>query len=105
MAINEEKKGHSIRRALGFTIEGDSAEEIANFTIEKYEFKHHMTLSPELREEGFNRIQEILSQRREELVRRRMQILAELFTLAETTLEVVVKKQKAVIGRPRNKKP
>ncbi len=94
MAINEEEKIRSIRDAVDFAIVGDNISDIAEFTVEKYEFKSDATLSSETREEGIAKIKGALWQRVDELKRRRMQLLAEMFTLAETTLEEVINKGK-----------
>ena len=94
MAMNDEQKIGSIRTAVDFTIVGDNIDDIAHFTVEKYEFKHDCTLSAEIHEAGIARIKDALWQRVEELKRRRMQVLAEMFSLAETTFEEVVKKGK-----------
>ena len=94
MATSEEEKMRSIRDAVDFAIVGDNISDIAEFTVEKFEFKSDKTLSSETREEGIARIKEVLWQRVEDLKRRRMQVLAEMFTLAERTLEEVVSKGK-----------
>lgn len=94
MAINDEEKMGSVRNAVDLTIVGDNISDIADFTVEKYEFKNDTTLSSETREAGLARIKEVLWHRVEELKKRRMQILAQMFSLAETTLDEVVKKDK-----------
>ena len=94
MATSEEEKMRSIRDAVDFAIVGDNISDIAEFTVEKFEFKSDKTLSSETREEGISRIKEVLWQRVEDLKRQRMQVLAEMFTLAERTLEEVVSKGK-----------
>ncbi len=94
MAGNDEEKMGSIKSVVDLTIVGDNISDIAAFTLEKYEFKNNSTLSPEAREEGDAKIKDVLWKRVEELKKRRMQILAEMFTLAETTLEEVINKGK-----------
>ncbi len=94
MATSEDDKMRSIRDAVDFAIVGDNISDIAEFTVEKFEFKNDKTLSSETREEGVTRIKEVLWQRVEDLKRRRMQLLAEMFTLAERTLEEVISKGK-----------
>ena len=84
----------SVRSAVDLAIVGDNISDIAAFTLEKYEFKNDTTLSSETREAGDARIKDVLWKRVEELKRRRMQVLAEMFTLAETTLEDVISKGK-----------
>ncbi|MDE0144614.1 MAG: hypothetical protein OXI53_05470 [Nitrospira sp.] len=94
MAISDEEKMGSVRSAIHLTIVGDNISDIADFTIEKYEFKNDTTLSSETREAGLAKIKDALWHRVEELKKRRMQILAEMFSLAETTLDEVVDKGK-----------
>lgn len=90
---NDEKMS-SLRSAIDMTIVGDNLNDIMEFTLEKYEFKNDTTLSAELREEASAKIKEALWKRVEELKKRRVQVLAETFTLAETTLDEVVNKGK-----------
>ena len=94
MAMRDEEKIGSVKSAVDLAIVGDNITDIAAFTLEKYEFKNNTTLSAELREAGDARIKEVLWKRVEELKKRRMQILAEMFTLAETTLQEVIDKGK-----------
>ncbi len=94
MALNDEEKIGSVKNALDLTIVGDNIEDIANFTVEKYEFKNNTSLSSETREAGVARINEVLWDRVEGLKKRRMQILAQMFSLAETTLDEVINKGK-----------
>jgi hypothetical protein len=94
MSMSDEQKTASVRNALDLTIVGDNIGDIALFTIEKYEFKNNSTLSPEIREEAIAQIKDVLCQRVEELKRRRLQILAEMFTTAENALDEVVNKGK-----------
>ena len=92
--MRDEEKIGSVRSALDLAIVGDNISDIAAFTLEKHEFKNDTTLSAELRETGDVKIKEVLWKRVEELKKRRMQILAEMFTLAETTLQEVIDKGK-----------
>ena len=94
MAIDDQEKVGSIKSAIDLAIVGDNISDISAFTLEKYEFKNNSTLSSEVREEGDAKIKDVLWKRVEELKKRRMQILAEMFTLAETTLEKVINKGK-----------
>ena len=94
MSMSDERKTESVRNALDLTIVGDNIGDIAYFTIEKYEFKNDSTLAPEIRAEAIAKIKEALSEQVEELKRRRLQILAELFTTAENALDEVVNKGK-----------
>ena len=94
MAISDEDKIGSIKSAVDLAIVGDNISDIAEFTLEKYEFKNDTTLSDEVREEGVAKVKDELWKRVEQLRKRRMQILAEMFTLAEKTLEEVINKGK-----------
>lgn len=94
MAISDEDKIGSIKSAVDLAIVGDNISDIADFTLEKYEFKNDTTLSDEVREEGVAKVKDVLWKRVEQLRKRRMQILAEMFTLAEKTLEEVINKGK-----------
>ncbi len=94
MTMRDEEKIGSVKSAVDLAIVGDNITDIAAFTLEKYEFKNDTTLSAELREAGDTKIKEVLWKRVEELKKRRMQILAEMFTLAETTLEEILNKGK-----------
>ena len=94
MALSDQEKLGSVKSAVDLAIVGDNISDIAAFTLEKYEFKNDTTLSAELREAGDAKVKEVLWKRVEELKKRRMQILAEMFTLAETTLEEVLNKGK-----------
>ena len=94
MAISDEDKIGSIKSAVDLAIVGDNISDIADFTLEKYEFKNDTTLPDEVREEGVAKVKDELWKRVEQLKKRRMQILAEMFTLAEKTLEGVINKGK-----------
>ncbi len=94
MANSDEEKIGSVRSAIDMTILGDNIEDIADFTVEKYEFKNNVSLSTEMREQGSTKIKEALWDQVEALKKRRMQILAQMFTLAETTLDEVINKEK-----------
>ena len=91
---NHEEKMNSLKSAVDMTIVGGNLDDITEFTLEKYEFKNDTTLSAELREEATAKIKDALWKRVEELKKRRVQVLAETFTLAETTLDGVVNKGK-----------
>ena len=94
MAISDEEKLGSVKSAVDLAIVGDNISDIAAFTVEKYEFKNDTTLSSEVRQAGEAEIKDVLWKRVEELKKRRMQILAEMFTLAERTLDEVINKGK-----------
>ena len=87
----EEKIGR-IRSSVDFNVVGDNILDIAEFTVEKYEFRNGTTLSPETRERAVTEIRDVLWQRVEQLRARRQQILADMFNAAEVTLNEVITK-------------
>ena len=92
MNNNEEKIG-SMQSAVDMEIIGDNISDIAEFTIEKYEFSHDDALSSEKREQAVARIEEVLWNRVNELNLLRKQYLAGMFNLAEDALNSVVDKR------------
>lgn len=89
MNTDDEKIG-SMRSAVDMDIIGDNISDIAEFTIEKYEFKNDNTLSSEVRKKAVATIEEVLWQQVAELNLLRKQYLAGMFSLAEETLGDVV---------------
>ena len=89
MNSDEEKMG-SMKSAVDMEIVGDNISDIAEFTIEKYEYRIDSTLSPEVREKAVSTIEEALWKKIEELNLLRKQYLAGLFNLADTTLSEIV---------------
>jgi hypothetical protein len=65
---------------------GSNVQEIADFTIEKYEFRNNTTLSAEMREAGATKIKDALWKRIELAKQDRLQWLKRLFNVAEKTL-------------------
>ena len=65
---------------------GSDLQEITDFTIEKYEFRHNTTLSAEMREAGVAKIKDALWQRIELAKQDHRQWLKRLFHVAEKTL-------------------
>lgn len=60
MAIRDQEKRGSVKSAVDLAIVGDSINDIAAFTLEKYEFQNNCTLSPEVREAGEAKIKVVL---------------------------------------------
>ena len=89
---NEEKIGQ-VRSSVDFNVVGDNILDIADFTVEKYEFRSDTTLSPETRGEAVEKIKDALWKQVEELRLRRKQILEQMFNLADETLNEVVDKK------------
>lgn len=78
------------KEAIDFSIVGDDILDIADFAIQKYEFRTGGTLSDEVREAASTAIRETLWERVEELKLKRKQILAGMFELADETMVRVV---------------
>lgn len=89
---NDEKMAQ-VRSSVDFNVVGDNILDIADFTVEKYEFRTDTTLSPEQRSEAVETIKDALWKKVEELRMRRKQILEMMFNLADETLEEVVGKK------------
>ncbi len=85
MSMNDEPRRGSIRTAVDYTIVGDNVDDIANLTIEKYEFKNDYSFPAEERRSVKAKIEDALWKKIEELKKRRLRVLA------ETTLEQAVK--------------
>lgn len=92
MNSDEEKIG-SMQSAVDMSIIGDNISDIAEFTIDKYEFRNDNTLSSDVREKAAARIEEALWDRVNELNLLRKQYLAGLFSLADEKLSEVVDKR------------
>ena len=73
-------------------IVGDNILDIADFTVEKYEFRNDTTLAPDVREEAVSRIKDVLWQKVEAIKLRRQKILEDMFSTAQATLDDVVDK-------------
>ena len=81
-----------LRRAVDFDIVGENILQIANFTIEKYEYQNDRTLPLKTREEVVAEITNSLWQLVERLRARRKQVLTEMFKSAESVLQEVIAK-------------
>ena len=86
MADNQEKT-ITIKNALDLNIVGENIHDIAEFTIEKYEFRNDTTLSADAREEAIKKIRDALWKRIEEMRARRQEWLRQMFATAESALE------------------
>ena len=88
-----EGKTIKVQGAVDMNIVGDNILDIAEFAIEKYEFRTETTLSAEAREAreaASTAIRAALWARIEELKLKRTQILAGLFRVADETMQQVV---------------
>ena len=83
----------TLTRSVDLNIVGDNILNIADFTIEKYEFRNNETLSSEIREQAVARIKEVLWQEVEQLKQWRRQILERMFDTATKTLDEIVDKK------------
>lgn len=90
---SNEGKISQVRSSVDMNIVGENILDIADFTVEKHEFRTDSTLSPEQREKAVEEIKNALWKKVEELRLRRPQILQQLFNLAEVTLNEVVGKK------------
>ena len=88
-----EEKIATMRSPIDLDIVGSNVEEMADFTIEKYEFRNNTTLSAEMREAGTAKIKDVLWKRIELLRQRRDQIRKGMFDAAEEALAEVVDKK------------
>ncbi len=82
-----------VKIAVNFDIVGENIRDIANFTIEKFEYKNDRTLSLQTREAAISEITNSLWQFVERLRNRRQKILEEMFSSAEAALDEVLAKQ------------
>ncbi|MDE0373504.1 MAG: hypothetical protein OXI73_13310 [Rhodospirillales bacterium] len=85
-----EEKILTVRYAVDFNIVGDNISDIAEFTLEKYEFKNDVTLSPEQREKAMKAITDVLRQQVGQLKQQHRRVLARMFDAAGTALDEVV---------------
>ncbi len=83
----------TVRYAVDFNIVGDNISDIAEFTVEKYEFKNDTTLSPETRDKAMKEITDVLWRQVEQLKQQHRRVLAQMFDAAETALEDAVGEQ------------
>ena len=81
-----------VKRAINFDIVGENIRDIANFTIEKYEYKNDRTLSLQARETAIAAITNSLWRFVERLRKRRHKILEEMFSSADKALDEVISK-------------
>ncbi len=83
----------TVRYAVDFNIVGDNISDIAEFTVEKYEFKNDTTLSPETRDKAMKEITDVLWRQVEQLKQQHRRVLAQMFDAAESALEEAVGNQ------------
>ena len=79
-----------LKGAVNFDVVGENIRDIANFTIEKYEYMNDRTLSLQAREAAIAEITNSLWRFVERLRKRRQKILEEMFASAEKALDEVI---------------
>ena len=82
----------TIKDSIDFGIVEDNILDIADFTVEKYEFRNDTTLSPDVREAAMSRIRDVLWQKVEAIKLRRQKVLEDMFNAAQATLDDMVGK-------------
>ena len=82
----------TIKNSIDFGIVEDNILDIADFTVEKYEFRNDTTLSPDVREAAMSRIRDVLWQKVEAIKLRRQKLLEDMFNAAQATLDDMVGK-------------
>ena len=85
-----EKSAVTIKRSVDYNIVGENILDIADFAVQKYEFRNDTALPSEVREAATEAVREALWARIEELKLKRNQILVGLFELADETMQRVV---------------
>lgn len=88
--VGGDEKLVTIKNSVDFGIVEDNVQDIAEFTVEKHEFKSGVTLPPEVRERAIARIRDVLWQRVEVLKLQRHKLLEGMFKTAQETLDEVV---------------
>ena len=88
----KEERLVTVKNAIDYDIVADNILEIAEFTVEKHEFRVDGALAPEVRAVAIERIRDVLWQRVEALKLRRERFLKDMFNSAQTTLEDVLDK-------------
>ena len=89
MADSNEKT-IEIRSAIDLDIVGDNILDIADFAIEKYEFRNDTTLDPEVREQVVAKTRAALWAIVEDIKLRRQRILRTMFTKADETVQAAI---------------
>ncbi len=84
------EKTINLKKAFDQNIVGENILEIAEFAVEKYEFRHDSTLSDEVRKAALEEAAQALWKMVGELRLRRKQILKRMFDLADAAVEGAV---------------
>lgn len=78
-----------LKTAVDLDVVGENILDIADFAIEKYEYRNDTKLSPEEREEAAARIREALWKLVEAFKVRRKRVLQRMFDIADKAMEEV----------------
>ena len=97
-----ERRLTAIRDAVDVKLVGDNVADIAEFTLEKFEYRMGSALPAEVRKEAVAEIKDLLWQRVERLQQRRQEILADMFNAAEAKLGQVIDRNKRTATSPSN---
>ena len=87
---SKEERLLTIRNSIDFSIVADNVLEIAEFTVEKHEFRAGNTLPSDVRDKVIARIKDDLWQRIEAMKVRRQKLLEGIFRTAQEALDEVV---------------
>ena len=90
--VGKEERLVRIKNAVDYDVVAENILDVAEFTVEKYEFRNESTLAPDVRAEAVERIRDVLWQKVEALKMRRQRFLQEMFNTAQSTLEDVIAK-------------
>ena len=80
----------TLKAAVDLEVVGENILDIADFAIEKYEYRNDTRLSPEMREAAAAAIRESLWKLVEAFKVRRKRVLQRMFDTADETLQEVV---------------
>ena len=80
----------TLKAAVDLDVVGENILDIADFAIEKYEYRNDTRLSPEMREAAAAAIRESLWKLVEAFKVRRKRVLQRMFDTADETLQEVV---------------
>ncbi len=92
-ASSAEFRAPEIKDEIDFGIVKDNIIDIANYTIEKYEYREEVTLDERIRNEAIGELQAVLWKIAERLTACRQQVLKDMFETAEDTLNAIVEPQ------------
>lgn len=77
----------NLKSAVDFDVVGDNILDIADFAVEKYEFRHDVRLAPEVKEAAANEVRQALWELVEAFKVRRKQVLQRMFDKADSVVQ------------------